>query len=145
MNKKFIDETFKKFLQIKETPISIWSSALASLSSINDIHFDWENINRIVNATKSHSIKGIDFVEKLPGELENFGNAAVEAYLRGGDKLGKHWSHIKSQKNSPELSSDPKNAILEDREMSGYNPHLISLFFSRKKSEIEIAFTFFEK
>ncbi len=114
MNKKFFDKTFKKFLQIKKTPISIWSSALASLSSLNDINFDWENINRIVNATKSHSIKGIDFVEKLPGELENFGNAAVEAYLKGGDKLGKHWSHIKSQKNSPELSSDPKNAILED-------------------------------
>ena len=64
MNKKFFDKTFKKFLQIKKTPISIWSSALASLSSLNDINFDWENINRIVNATKSHSIKGIDFVER---------------------------------------------------------------------------------
>ena len=114
MNKKVFAKTFKKFLKIKEIPISIWSSAVASLSSINNIDFDWENINRIVNATKSHSIKGIDFVEKLPGELENFGNAAVEAYLKGGDKLGKHWSHIKSQKNSPELSSDPSNAILED-------------------------------
>ena len=114
MNKKVFAKTFKKFLKIKEIPISIWSSAVASLSSINNTDFDWENINRIVNATKSHSIKGIDFVEKLPGELENFGNAAVEAYLKGGDKLGKHWSHIKSQKNSPELSSDPSNAILED-------------------------------
>ena len=29
--------------------------------------------------------------------------------------------------------------------MSGHTPYLISLFFSRKKSEIQIAFTFFEK
>ena len=105
---------FKKISKAKEKSIAFFSSVTASLSSLNDIPFNWEGIDRIVNATKSHSIKGLEFVDKLPGELENFGNAAVEAYLKGGDKLGKHWSHIKSQKNSPNLSSDPSNAILED-------------------------------
>ena len=42
------------------------------------------------------------------------GTAAVDAFLRGGDALGKHWSHIESQANSPHLASNPGNAIWED-------------------------------
>tara|TARA_Y100001968_G_C19356776_1_gene717612 strand:- start:471 stop:1385 length:915 start_codon:yes stop_codon:yes gene_type:complete len=112
--KQAIDITFKKILKAKETSIAICGSIAASLSSLNDIPFNWEDIDRIVNATRSHSIKGAEYVNKLPGELERFGNAAVEAYIKGGDELGKHWSHIKSQKNYPELSSNASNAILED-------------------------------
>tara|TARA_B100000965_G_C19575076_1_gene750968 strand:- start:1106 stop:1969 length:864 start_codon:yes stop_codon:yes gene_type:complete len=116
MNKKkeVIDFTVKTMMKAKDTSIALYGSIAASLSSLNDIPFNWEDIDRIVNATRSHSIKGAEYVNKLPGELERFGNAAVEAYVKGGDALGKHWSHIKSQKNSPNLAADASNAILED-------------------------------
>lgn len=114
MKKKISNEVFKNISKAKEKSFAFYGSVAAYLTSLNNKDFSWQEIDRIVNATKSHSIKGTEFVNKLPGELENFGNAAVEAFLKGGDKLGKHWSHIKSQKNSPELSSDATNAILED-------------------------------
>ena len=114
MKKKISSEVLKSISKAKEKSFAFYGSVAAYLTSLNNKDFSWQEIDRIVNATKSHSIKGVEFVNKLPGELENFGNAAVEAYLKGGDKLGKHWSHIKSQKNSPELSSDTTNAILED-------------------------------
>ena len=114
MKKKISSEVLKSISKAKEKSFAFYGSVAAYLTSLNNKDFSWQEIDRIVNATKSHSIKGVEFVNKLPGELENFGNAAVEAYLKGGDKLGKHWSHIKSQKNSPELSSDATNAILED-------------------------------
>ena len=112
--KDCFDFTVKAMMKTKEASIAFCGSIAASLSSLNDIPFNWENIDRIVNATRSHSIKGSEYVSKLPGELERFGNAAVEAYIKGGDALGKHWSHIKSQKNHPELAAEAANAILED-------------------------------
>lgn len=112
--KKALNKAFKKISKVKDTTIAFCSSVAASVTARNDLPFNWEDIDRIVNATKSHSISGFEYVNKLPGELERFGSAAVEAYIKGGDKLGKHWSHIKSQKNSPELADDASNAILED-------------------------------
>ncbi len=112
--RKLVSSGIRKFIKEKNLSVSLFSSAAASLTSRNDLPFNWEDIDRIVNATKSHSISGFEYVNKLPGELERFGSAAVEAYVKGGDKLGKHWSHIKSQKNSPELADYASNAILED-------------------------------
>ena len=112
--RKLVSSGIRKFIKVKNLSVSLFSSAAASLTKRNDLPFNWEDIDRIVNATKSHSISGFEYVNKLPGELERFGSAAVEAYVKGGDKLGKHWSHIKSQKNSPELADDASNAILED-------------------------------
>ena len=40
--------------------------------------------------------------------------AAVDAFLKGGDALGKHWSHIESQANAPHRAADAANAIWED-------------------------------
>ncbi len=114
MKKNLFNSAFENLQKAKNNSFKFTGSFIASISSLNDIKFNWDDVERIVNATKSHSIEGVDFVNKLPGELERFGNSAVEAYLKGGDKLGKHWSHIKSQKNSPELSSLSSNAILED-------------------------------
>ncbi len=111
---KIVSSGIRKFIKAKDLSVSLFSSLAASLSTKNDLPFNWEDIDRIVNATKSHSISGIEYINKLPGELERFGTAAVETYIKGGDKLGKHWSHIKSQKNSPELADDASNAILED-------------------------------
>ena len=111
---KLVSSGMRKFIKAKDLSVSLFSSVAASLSAKNDLPFNWEDVDRIVNATKSHSISGIEYINKLPGELERFGTAAVETYVKGGDKLGKHWSHIKSQKNSPELADDASNAILED-------------------------------
>ena len=111
---KLVSSGIRKFIKAKDLSVSLFSSVAASLTVKNDLPFNWEDIDRIVNATKSHSISGIEYINKLPGELERFGTAAVETYVKGGDKLGKHWSHIKSQKNSPELADDASNAILED-------------------------------
>ena len=111
--KKALNKAFKKISKVKDTTIAFCSSVAASVTARNDLPFNWEDIDRIVNATKSHSISGFEYVNKLPGELERFGSAAVEAYVKGGDNwqaLVPYWC----QKNSPELADDASNAILED-------------------------------
>ncbi len=67
--KNCIDFTVNAMMKTKEASIAFCGSIAASLSSLNDIPFKWENIDRIVNATISDSIKGSEYVSKLPGEL----------------------------------------------------------------------------
>ena len=86
----------------------------ASLSQLNNFNVDPLLISRIVSATSNHGVTAADALSKLPGELEQYGTAAVDAFLSGGDTLGKHWSHIQSQLNAPNLAADPSNAIWED-------------------------------
>ena len=75
--------------------LSVTAGALAaSLSSINNISVDPLLISRISATASNHGIAATDLLSRLPGELEQMGTAAVEAFLQGGDVLGKHWSHI---------------------------------------------------
>ena len=90
------------------------SSLLAALSPLNDLAWDPSLVSKINNVIKNHGVSQDAVIKALPGDLEKFGSNAVELFLNSGDKLGKHWSHIKSQKNSPELADDASNAILED-------------------------------
>lgn len=86
----------------------------ASLSELNNFGVDPQLISRITSAASNHGVAAADLLAKLPGELEHYGTAAVDAFLSGGDALGKHWSHIESRFNSPHLSSDAANGIWED-------------------------------
>ena len=86
----------------------------SSFSQFADIPFDADQISRVTNAVRRYKIEQIDAVNALPQELTKFGTDVVDQFLRSGDKSGKHWSHIQSQANRPDLVSDPKNAIWED-------------------------------
>jgi len=86
----------------------------ASLSELNNFGVDHQLISRITSATSNHGVAAADLLAKLPGELEHYGTAAVDAFLKGGDALGKHWSHIESRFDSPHLAADPANGIWED-------------------------------
>ena len=86
----------------------------ASLSQIADIPFDADQISRITTAVTKYQIK-LEHAEKaLPSELTKYGTNVVDQFLKGGDPFGKHWSHIQSRANRPDLVSDPNNAIWED-------------------------------
>lgn len=89
-------------------------SLAASLSENNNFALDPQLVSRITSAASNHGVAIVDLVGKLPGELENYGTAAVDAFLKGGDPIGKEWSHQQSQANAPHLASDPANAIWED-------------------------------
>ena len=86
----------------------------ASLSELNNFGVDPEQISRITSAVSNHGVTAADLLAKLPGELEHYGTAAVDAFLKGGDALGKHWSHIESQFNAPQLAADAANGAWED-------------------------------
>jgi len=89
-------------------------SVAASLSELNNFALDPQLVSRITSAASNHGVAITDLVAKLPGELENYGTSAVDAFLKGGDARGKEWSHIQSQANAPHLASNPANAIWED-------------------------------
>jgi hypothetical protein len=86
----------------------------AWLTPLFDFALDPAAVTKIQSAVKNHGITADDAIAALPGELEKYGAAATDAFLKGGDKVGKDWSHIKSQFNRPDLASDPANAIWED-------------------------------
>ena len=86
----------------------------ASLSEFNNFGVDPDLISRITSAASNHGVAASDLLARLPGELEHYGTAAVDAFLKGGDALGKHWSHIESQFNAPQRAADPANGIWED-------------------------------
>jgi hypothetical protein len=86
----------------------------ASLSELNNFGVDPELISRVTSAVSNHGVAAADLLAKLPGELEHYGTAAVEAFLQGGDALGKHWSHIESQFHAPQRAADAANGIWED-------------------------------
>ncbi|MEA5416611.1 hypothetical protein [Synechococcus sp. BA-132 BA5] len=86
----------------------------ASLSELNNVGVDPQLISRITSAATNHGVAAADLLAKLPGELEHYGTAAVDAFLKGGDSLGKHWSHIESQFNAPHRAADAANGIWED-------------------------------
>lgn len=86
----------------------------ASLSEFNNFGVDADLISRITSAAANHGVAATDLLARLPGELEHYGTAAVDAFLKGGDALGKHWSHIESQFNAPQRAADPANGIWED-------------------------------
>lgn len=86
----------------------------ASLSELNNFGVDPQLISRITSAASNHGVSAADLLAKLPGELEHYGTAAVDAFLKGGDALGKHWSHIESQFNAPHRAADAANGIWED-------------------------------
>jgi hypothetical protein len=62
----------------------------------------------------NHGVAASDLVSKLPGDLEHYGTAAVDTFLRGGDPLGKHWSHRQSQHHAPHLAAEASNGLWED-------------------------------
>ena len=86
----------------------------ASLSSLNNFGVEPELISRIGSAASNHGVAAADLLSKLPGELEQMGNAAVDAFLKSGDALGKHWSHLESQRNASERANHAANGIWED-------------------------------
>jgi len=86
----------------------------ASLSELHNIAVDPQLISRISSATTNHGVAAADLLARLPGELEHYGTAAVDAFLKGGDALGKHWSHLESQANAPHRAAEAANAIWED-------------------------------
>lgn len=86
----------------------------ASISRFADIPFDPTQVTRITSAMTNHGIEAIDAVKALPDEIVKYGTDVVDQFLKTGDSQGKHWSHIESQKNNPDLAADPTNAIWED-------------------------------
>ena len=52
--KKALNKVFKNISKVKDTSIAFCSSVAASLTTRNDLPFNWEDVERIVNATKSH-------------------------------------------------------------------------------------------
>lgn len=86
----------------------------ASLSEFNNFALDPQLISRISSAASNHGVSAADLLAKLPGELEHYGTSAVDAFLKGGDALGKHWSHIESQFNAPQRAAEAANGIWED-------------------------------
>ena len=79
----------------RDAALTIAAGAVgASLSTFNNISVDPLLISRINAAASNHGIAAADLLNRLPGELEHMGTAAVDAFLQGGDALGKHWSQI---------------------------------------------------
>ena len=89
-------------------------SVAASLSELHNVALDPQLVSRLMSVASNHGVAIGDAIGRLPGELEKYGTAAVDAFLKGGDARGKEWSHIQSQANAPELASHPANAIWED-------------------------------
>jgi hypothetical protein len=89
-------------------------SVAASLTELNNLSVDAELISRISSAVSNHGVAAADLISRLPGELEHYGTAAVDGFLRGGDALGKHWSHIESQANPPHRAAAAVNGFWED-------------------------------
>ena len=82
-------------LAARDAALTIAAGAVgASLSTFNNISVDPLLISRINAAASNHGIAAADLLNRLPGELEHMGTAAVDAFLQGGDALGKHWSQI---------------------------------------------------
>ena len=82
-------------LAARDAALTIAAGAVgASLSTFNNISVDPLLISRINAAASNHGIAAADLLSRLPGELEHMGTAAVDAFLQGGDALGKHWSQI---------------------------------------------------
>ncbi len=86
----------------------------ASLSALHNQAVDPQRITRLTSAVANHGLSAADVLAKLPGELEHLGTSAVEAFLQGGDALGKHWSHIESRLHAPHRIAEPANGIWED-------------------------------
>lgn len=86
----------------------------ASLSGLNNLVVDPQRITRIQSAVTNHGVTASDLLAKLPGELEHYGTAAVDAFLNGGNSLGKHWSHWQSKRNASQLSAEAANGLWED-------------------------------
>ena len=79
----------------RDAALTIAAGAVgASLSTFNNISVDPLLISRINAAASNHGIAAANLLSRLPGELEHMGTAAVDAFLQGGDALGKHWSQI---------------------------------------------------
>ena len=79
----------------RDAALTIAAGAVgASLSTFNNISVDPLLISRINAAASNHGIAAANLLSRLPGELEHMGTAAVDAFLHGGDALGKHWSQI---------------------------------------------------
>lgn len=89
-------------------------SFIAWMSPLNDFVVNPAAVAKIQSAIRNHGISAQDAISALPGELEKYGTAATDAFLRGGDKVGKDWSHIQSQFNRPDLASHAANATWED-------------------------------
>lgn len=105
----------RKRLDCTTEALAVAAGAVAaSLSELNNVGVDPQLISRITSAASNHGVAAADLLAKLPGELEHCGTAAVDAFLRGGDALGKHWSHIESRLHSPHLAADAANGIWED-------------------------------
>ena len=84
-----------KGMAARDAALTIAAGAVgASLSTFNNISVDPLLISRINAAASNHGIAAADLLNRLPGELEHMGTAAVDAFLQGGDALGKHWSQI---------------------------------------------------
>lgn len=84
-----------KGMAARDAALTIAAGAVgASLSTFNNIRVDPLLISRINAAASNHGIAAADLLSRLPGELEHMGTAAVDAFLQGGDALGKHWSQI---------------------------------------------------
>ncbi len=92
----------------------VTGSVGASLRGTNNLAVDPQRVNRLNSAMANHGVAASDLLAKLPGELEHYGTAAVDAFLRGGDALGKHWSHRQSQSQAPHLAAEAANGLWED-------------------------------
>lgn len=90
------------------------AAVAASLSELNNVAVDPQLISRLTSAASNHGVAAAELLAKLPGELEHVGTAAVDAFLRGGDALGKHWSHLESRFHAPHLAAEAANGIWED-------------------------------
>jgi hypothetical protein len=105
--RKGLDRTTKALAVVAGT-------VAASLSELNNVGVDPQLISRMTSTASNHGVAAADLLAKLPGELEYCGTAAIDVFLRGGDALGKHWSHIESQFNAPHRAADAANGIWED-------------------------------
>lgn len=108
-------DTIRRGMDRSSKAFAVAAGAVAAaLSDLNNFGVDPARISRISSAMSNHGVSAADLLTKLPGELEHYGTAAVDAFLKGGDALGKHWSHVESQFHAPHLAAEASNGIWED-------------------------------
>jgi hypothetical protein len=104
--------TFRRGLDRASNVLAVAAAAVAaSLSELNNVAVDPQVISRLAAAAAHHGVAAADLLAQLPGELEHVGQKAIEAFLNGGDALGKHWTAIQTPLPAPERAARAAGGI----------------------------------
>lgn len=104
--------TFRRGLDRASNVLAVAAAAVAaSLSELNNVAVDPQVISRLAAAAAHHGVAAADLLAQLPGELEHVGQKAIEAFLNGGDALGKHWTAIQTPLPAPKRAARAAGGI----------------------------------